>query len=245
MTDRDDSSEGFLGRWSRKKIEGERDTPDAPADAGASDGLSPEAAPAPQPPVANAAKPAPKVEFDLTSLPSLDSIAAGTDIRAFLAPGVPSELARAALRRAWSADPAIRNFVGLAENAWDFTDPSAMAGFGELPPGTDIKKLLAQVFGERDEPVTSEHASEPAGTQAPQCAEEIPPSAPAAADALTPGSAKDASPASPMESHQAALQSVPAEVVQRNIDIASHNDSSTDEPDAQSHRRPHGGALPQ
>jgi len=27
-------------------------------------------------------------------------------VRAFLSPGVPKELARAALRRAWSADPA-------------------------------------------------------------------------------------------------------------------------------------------
>jgi len=35
-------------------------------------------------------------------------------------------------RRAWAADPAIRDFKGLAENAWDFTDPTAMPGFGEL-----------------------------------------------------------------------------------------------------------------
>ena len=82
------------------------------------------------------AKAAPQPEFDLASLPSLDSITAATDIRAFLAPGVPKELARAALRRAWSADPAIRDFVGLAENDWDFTDPTAMPGFGALPPGT-------------------------------------------------------------------------------------------------------------
>ena len=81
------------------------------------------------------AKAAPKPEFDLASLPSLDSITAATDIRAFLAPGVPKELARAALRRAWSADPAIRDFKGLAENDWDFTDPTAMPGFGALPPG--------------------------------------------------------------------------------------------------------------
>ena len=36
---------------------------------------------------------------------------------------------RAALRRAWSADPAIHHFVGLTENAWDFNDPST-TGFG-------------------------------------------------------------------------------------------------------------------
>ena len=46
------------------------------------------------------------------------------------------------------ADPAIRDFMGLAENDWDFTDPTAMPGFGALPPGTDVKKLVAQIFGE-------------------------------------------------------------------------------------------------
>ena len=51
----------------------------------------------------------------------------------------PLELSRAALRRAWAADPAIRDFVGLAENAWDFTDPTAMPGFGaaRAHPGAD------------------------------------------------------------------------------------------------------------
>jgi hypothetical protein len=91
---------------------------------------------------------APKPEFDLASLPSLDSITGITDIRAFLAPAFPTDLARAALRRAWAADPAIRDFKGLAENDWDFTDPTAMPGFGALPPGTDIKKMLAQIFGD-------------------------------------------------------------------------------------------------
>ena len=53
-----------------------------------------------------------------------NSITAGTDIRDFLKPGVPMSLTRAALRRAWPADPAIRDFIGLAENQWDFTEPN-------------------------------------------------------------------------------------------------------------------------
>src|SRR5262245_26984341 len=48
--------------------------------------------------------------FDPATLPSIDSIVAGTDIRDFLRSGVPAELAKAALRKAWVADPAIRNF---------------------------------------------------------------------------------------------------------------------------------------
>jgi hypothetical protein len=59
-----------------------------------------------------------------TSLPAIDSIGAGSDIRRFLDPGVPSDLARAALRRAWVADPVIRDFIGLSENSWDFNTPT-------------------------------------------------------------------------------------------------------------------------
>jgi TorA maturation chaperone TorD len=70
--------------------------------------------------------------FDLASLPPLQSITAGTDIRSFLGSSVPVELTRAALRRAWVTDPAIRDFIGIAESQWDFNDPNAMPGFGPL-----------------------------------------------------------------------------------------------------------------
>ena len=70
--------------------------------------------------------------FDPASLPPIESIVAGTDIRAFLQKGVPKALTKAALRRAWTADPAIRDFMEVAENQWDFTDPTAIPGFGPL-----------------------------------------------------------------------------------------------------------------
>jgi hypothetical protein len=47
-------------------------------------------------------------------------------------------------------DPAIRNFVGLAEYAWDFNAPDAVHGFGPLRPTDDIGRLLAQAV--RNEP---------------------------------------------------------------------------------------------
>jgi uncharacterized protein DUF3306 len=56
---------------------------------------------------------------DALGLPLLDAIGAATDIRPFLEPGVPQDAARAALRRAWTADPAIRDFIGLSEDYWD------------------------------------------------------------------------------------------------------------------------------
>jgi hypothetical protein len=86
--------------------------------------------------------------FDLASLPSIESIAADTDIRAFLAPGVPPELARAALRRAWAADPQIRDFVGLADYDWDFNAPGSMAGFGPLEMTEELRQVAARIIGQ-------------------------------------------------------------------------------------------------
>ncbi len=62
---------------------------------------------------------------------------------------MPAELAQAALRRVWVADPGIRDFKGLADYDWDFTAPNSMLGFGDLDPGTDVPKMLADVFGEK------------------------------------------------------------------------------------------------
>src|SRR5271163_3396784 len=123
--------EGFLARWSRRKAEsGERR---AVSPAGPAPGQG-EAKPDGREASLDA-RPAtgePAADFDPASLPPIESIAAGADIRPFLQSGVPADLTRAALRRAWTTDPAIRDFVGIAENQWDFNDPDAMAGFGPL-----------------------------------------------------------------------------------------------------------------
>ena len=93
----------------------------------------------------------PEPPFDPATLPAIDSIVADSDIRAFLQKGVPAELTKAALRRAWSADPGIRDFIGPVESQWDFNDPTAMAGFGPLEAGSDLRKLVAQAMGELPE----------------------------------------------------------------------------------------------
>jgi hypothetical protein len=93
--------------------------------------------------------PATQSVFDAPSLPPIESIDAGSDIRPFLAPGVPADLTRAALRRAWSADPAIRDFIGLSENSWDFNGPDGVPGFGS--PTTDGPgRLLARKMEETE-----------------------------------------------------------------------------------------------
>ena len=172
-----------------------------------------------------------------------NSITAVTDIRAFLAPGVPTELARAALRRAWSADPAIRDFVGLAENAWDFTDPTAMPGFGALPPGTTSRSWWRRFSATvKSRPIPTPPQNKPADPQATHIAEEIaPPEPPAEVASATGDRRRPASPEIPAGEQQVAQ----SDFVQRDNNIASHNSSSDDEPEERKNRRQHGGALPQ
>jgi hypothetical protein len=82
------------------------------------------------------------------ALPSLDSIDAQSDITVFLGDDVPAPLRLAALRRAWSADPAIRDFRGLQESDWDFDDPDGIPGFGKLGPEVDVQRMAAHILGE-------------------------------------------------------------------------------------------------
>jgi len=134
------SEEQFLARWSRRKHEAKADHAEPAPENAAKVGV-------PVPSDGTAAEPVPPVT-DLSSLPPIDSIDAATDITAFLRKGIPHELSRAALRRAWSADPAIRDFVGLAENAWDFNDQNAMAGFGPLDYSAEqVDALVRRIVG--------------------------------------------------------------------------------------------------
>lgn len=97
-----------------------------------------------------------KLPFDSASLPTIESIGAGSDIRAFLEAGVPDDVTRAALRRVWSLDHTIRDFVGLSENSWDFNAPGAMPGFGPID-GKDVARLLTRVLGEPEATVAVAH----------------------------------------------------------------------------------------
>jgi hypothetical protein len=134
--------DNFLSRWSRRKLEPSKESgePVAPETKQPADAQP--AGVEPQPPAASV--PAQDPPFDPASLPPIESITVGTDIRDFLKPGVPLSLSRAALRRAWTSDPAIRDFVGLAENQWDFTNDS-IPGFGPLDPA-DVPRLLARII---------------------------------------------------------------------------------------------------
>jgi len=170
--------EKFLSRWSRRK----RTAADEPARAEGDDEREHDVLETPRaervadnvtPPTPVDAGPAQPV-FDLSTLPSIESITAETDIRAFLAPGVPAEMRLAALRRAWTADPKVRDFVGLNDYDFDFHTPGAIPGFGPLEMTDELRREVLRIVGAlqpEPEPVTPPTAvataSEPAAPMAP------------------------------------------------------------------------------
>lgn len=135
--------DNFLSRWSRRKNE-----------AGAHAERAEEAEPGTpsvdgekSPPDSQNSTP-PATEVEVSRLPPIESIGAETDISSFLQPGVPDALRHAALRRAWSADPMIREFMGLTENYWDAAGPDGVPGFGDLDPDFDVKRMVSELFGD-------------------------------------------------------------------------------------------------
>jgi hypothetical protein len=146
--------EGFLSRWARRKSGVAENDPSQEPQAEPADGrVEEQLDTAPDQPSAESenekkAKEDKAPAFDLSTLPSIDSITADTDIRGFLAPGVPPALTQAALRRAWVVDPKIRDFIEMAENQWDFTVTGGAPGFDLSPPTGDIKRMLAQILSE-------------------------------------------------------------------------------------------------
>jgi hypothetical protein len=229
-------SDDFLARWSRRKraVKAEESSPPSRDATGKSAQPASDHPAGPDNPPAKQPDPA----FDLSKLPSLDSIGPETDIRMFMQPGVPAALSRAALRHAWSADPAIRDFIGLSENSWDFNAPDSIVGFGPLAPTDNVKRLLAQVFNDEPtqpaEPVSgsgdvseadaARTRSEDAPAPVAQLEENVPPQ-------------ENANPIS-------AIDPPERELLQCDNNNAAQQTSDSVAPRAAHHRRKHGGALP-
>ncbi|CAA2103376.1 hypothetical protein MBUL_02163 [Methylobacterium bullatum] len=84
---------------------------------------------------------------ELAKLPSLDSLTAETDLTQFLRAGVPMVMRKAALRRMWSLDTNIRDYVSEArEYAYDWNAVGGVPGNGPLLPTDDIKAMLRDIF---------------------------------------------------------------------------------------------------
>jgi len=217
----------FLQRWARRKQEAKAKPVSAPA---VVKQIAPDNG-------------APEPEFDITTLPPVESITAISDVTAFLRAGVPAELTRAALRRVWTADPAIRDFVGLAENAWDFTDPHAMPGFGPLESTDEIRRMIAQVveqIGRAAQPADPEAA--PGDSEVAESSNDSNVIDATARDALAPSGAPDrdqaGANAAQISGNEVLLQSNTDDIAMR------HDPTEAQEKPKQFAQRGHGGALP-
>ena len=145
------SGEDFFSRWSRRKREVRQAEQDAPRPPEA-----PEPAPDAIPPgdiepeAAALSDPALSPEA-IEALPSLDALTPETDLSAFLRKGVPESLRNAALRRMWSLDPAIRDYIGDARDYdWDWNTPGGVPGYGPLAPTDDIYATLDRMFSPQE-----------------------------------------------------------------------------------------------
>jgi hypothetical protein len=150
----DDPEEGFLQRWSRRKALREADPPQEEPPA--------TAAPAGTAPIAPAPEPAAPPE-----LPPIETLTADSDFTAFLKAEVPRALRHAALRKAWTANPAIAGHRPLVEYDWDLNAP----GYGKLWDADDAKKLAGAVLRAFDERVAA--AAEPQADAEPALAEDV------------------------------------------------------------------------
>jgi hypothetical protein len=139
-------SETFLARWSRQKDEARRAA------------REPEVTDR-QAPVEEAAL----TEEEIAALPKVELITAETDISVFMRRGVPAALRKAALRRAWTADPAIRDFVGHARDYdYDWNLPGGAPGCEPLR-ADEAAAMVRRVLGEpAPEPVAEAPADPPA-----------------------------------------------------------------------------------
>ena len=247
--------DGFLSRWARRKRDAARDDsargesnvspqpvePEQPVPEGIAGDTSGHTLP-PEP----AARKEESV-FDLSKLPSIESITAETDIRPFLTAGVPAALRQAALRRMWVADPKIRDFIEMAENQFDFTAAGDIPGFDFAAPTGDIRRMIAEIFGEKPE---SESASE-AQLDLPRANETV--SAEAANHDIAPHSnVTGTSSAEEHGNHTGPTPSeLPNETVRQTV-VARHEelDAAPQKNDAAQNfgielrRRSHGGAMP-
>ena len=144
--------EGFLDRWSRRKLEGE----EAPGEA-----------------AAPAAEPAPAVEDDRSDeeiladldLPHPDTLKPGDDVKRFMDAAVPDRLRRMALRQLWRSNPVLANIDGLVEYGEDYTDAATVVenlqtvyqvGKGMWP---ELREEQPETAAEEDETIAEAEAA--------------------------------------------------------------------------------------
>ncbi|TIL60167.1 MAG: DUF3306 domain-containing protein [Mesorhizobium sp.] len=228
-------SDNVFARWSRRKQAArysstagpQKDQP-APDAVVAPASIGEQLAPAiVEPEAAEPAEPLPRVE-DLT---------AQSDLSAFLRKGVPKMLKRAALRKMWSLDPAIRDHIGPSEYAWDFNSPGSMAGFGPLKASSEpvVDFLSTMSGGNPTDPARADMAS--------QAPEKAPAASAVLADEDVNASADGSEAVTPDSSIEPANPQTPsADVAETAIDRDEAAGAAESSPI--NRQRRHGGAVP-
>ena len=135
--------EGFLSRWSRRKLEPEDEPRPAPVEEAAE------------------AEPALSEETEAETLarlqlPDPDTLGAGDDFAPFMQAAVPEYLRKRALRRLWRSNPTLAVLDGLNDYDDDFTG-------GFVPPGTlktayEVGKGIVSRTAEALDPVEPDDA---------------------------------------------------------------------------------------
>lgn len=226
-----EEDKGFLARWSERK----RDAAKAEAEEKPKEQPSTEAKPASETP-AEAEPP-----FDLSSLPKLEDITADTDITVFFKKGVPESIRNSVLRKSWALDPAIRNYVNPAlDYAYDWNVPGGVPGGGELAPGTDVARMVAQVFGQLEslEPVNKPQQTASSADESPDTEPVRQPDA-----TLQPVRLSDAAPQMPEADRDSDVSGEPAETPES---VGPHGEREGEGSSSASQQPPrkHGSARP-
>lgn len=143
-------SDSILSRWARRKqaVRAAERAARVPAQPPV-DRDSPLGAPNPEEGSREAVSPeeADALAEAIARLPRLEDLTAETDLTPFLRAGIPSVLRNAALRRMWSVDPSIRDFVSEArEYAYDWNVPGGVPGLGPMLPTDDIGAMVQRIM---------------------------------------------------------------------------------------------------
>lgn len=148
----DDSGDGFLSRWARRKREVQQESAERPANTDATAPARPEMSDAER-------------QRIVDELPDVESLSEESDFAAFMREGVPDELRQRALHRLWRLNPVFANLDGLNDYDLDYTDAATVVknlksawqvGRGYLSP-EDESDTAAAPTGNREQ---SEGASD-------------------------------------------------------------------------------------
>ncbi len=237
---------GFLGRWSRRKLDARNEAEKSAAEAAHPETpvlASPVSGAVPAAALSTETEPGPEKRnegetnaaeetFDPAKLPrplpTLDEIVPGMDMTPFFQSGVPEAIRNAALRKLWITDPAIRDFENPArEYAYDWNVPGGVPGSGELIGDHHAKDLLRSLMGDPD----PEKEETPDEMTQPQMVDVMEPDAAVAKSVVVQESAEEAEVFSGNGSEHVAT---------------AKEERSEDVPAAEAGggRRRHGGALP-